>query len=202
MASYSVAAAKHATLVASTVDTVTLTTDVTSVEVKNRGTSDIYLTKDGTVPTVGGDDTIFLGPGEAVVVPTPDTDVIKLISASTPAYSVMPGYTRRASGGGVAGSTVTVTTATAATATKSNVSGSASSVTVLAANTSRKKYCVYNDSTAVLYLDLSGGTASATSFTVLVPGGGFYENSLPVGTGLITGIWATATGAARVTEWV
>src|SRR5579859_6856713 len=54
----------------------------------------------------------------------------------------------------------------AATGTKSNVAGSASSVTILASNTSRKGAMVYNDSTAILYLDLSGGVASTTSYSV------------------------------------
>lgn len=86
------------------------------------------------------------------------------------------------------------------TGTKANVSGSASSVTVLAANVARLGASIWNDSSASLYLDLTGGTASATSATVQVPAAGYYE--VPFGyTGLITGIWGSATGAARVTEW-
>lgn len=98
---------------------------------------------------------------------------------------------------GVSGGSVT----TAGTGTKSNVAGSASSVTILAANTSRRKWQVFNDSTAILYLDITGGTASTTSYTSQVPPNGLYEGTLPVNTGLITGIWASATGNARVTEF-
>jgi hypothetical protein len=94
MAAYSVARSKHATLVAATVDTVTFSTDWQSVEILNRATSgDIYATVDGTTPVSGADDTIFVGPNQAVTVRLPTTgagtDVIKLISAGTPAYSVM-----------------------------------------------------------------------------------------------------------------
>jgi hypothetical protein len=89
------------------------------------------------------------------------------------------------------------------TATTSNVSGSASNVTLLASNTDRLGATIYNDSSAVLYLKL-GATASATSFTVLLLGngsgaGGYFEVPAHY-TGIIDGIWASATGAARVTE--
>lgn len=92
------------------------------------------------------------------------------------------------------------------TGAKSNVNDGASSVTILAANASRKGALFWNDSTVALYLDLSGGTATTTSCSVKVPADGLYE--LPdngkrgVYTGLITGIWSSdASGAVRVTEF-
>ena len=87
----------------------------------------------------------------------------------------------------------------AGTATLSNVSGSASSVELLAANAGRRGAYFYNDSTALLYINF-GATASATAFTVLVPPSGFYEMPSPPYTGSIKGIWASATGACRATE--
>lgn len=85
------------------------------------------------------------------------------------------------------------------TATLSNVSGSASSVNLLASNANRDGATIYNDSTAVLYVKL-GSTASTSSFTVKVAAGGYYE--LPFGyTGTIDGIWSAANGSARVTEF-
>ena len=85
-------------------------------------------------------------------------------------------------------------------ATKANVAGSASSVTLLAANARRIGASVVNDSAAILYIDLTGGTASATSYSVQLAAGAYLE--VPFGyTGLITGIWASATGSARVTEF-
>src|SRR6266516_1683536 len=90
----------------------------------------------------------------------------------------------------------------AATGTKSNVAGSASSVTILASNTNRKGAMIYNDSTAILYLDLSGGTASSSSYSVQVSSQGFFELPGPtIYNGAITGIWASANGSARVTEF-
>lgn len=92
----------------------------------------------------------------------------------------------------------------AATATLANVSGSASSVTLQALNTNRKGLVIVNDSTAILYVKF-GSTASSTSYTYLLAGssGGIPATlELPgvVYTGIVTGIWASATGAARVTE--
>lgn len=84
------------------------------------------------------------------------------------------------------------------TATLSNVSSSATNVTILAANTARMGAQFYNDSTAILYLKF-GTTASATSFTVPLAAATYYE--LPGGyTGNIDGIWVSANGACRVTE--
>jgi hypothetical protein len=86
----------------------------------------------------------------------------------------------------------------AQTATLANVAGSATSVTLLAANNNRKGAQIYNDSTAVLYVKF-GSTASTTSFTVLMVASAYYE--VPAGyVGIITGVWASATGSARVTE--
>lgn len=86
---------------------------------------------------------------------------------------------------------------------QSSVAGSASSVSLLASNTSRLGATIYNDSSAILYLKL-GATASTTSFTAILAGnsggyGGYYE--VPFGyTGAIDGIWTSATGNARITE--
>lgn len=86
----------------------------------------------------------------------------------------------------------------ASTATLTNVASSASSVTVLAANTSREGATVYNDSTQVLYLKM-GATASATSYTVQLASNAYYE--VPFGyNGKLDGLWASANGSARVTE--
>ncbi len=88
----------------------------------------------------------------------------------------------------------------AATATLSNVSGSATSVTLIAANTGRLGLIVVNDSTASLYLKY-GSAATTTSFTYLLQPGATWE--LPdavLYTGIVTGIWSSAVGAARVTE--
>lgn len=87
----------------------------------------------------------------------------------------------------------------AGTATLSNVSASASSVQLLAANTSRKGLIVMNDSTADMLVKF-GTTASSTSFTYRVPAGGTLELAAPIYTGRIDAIWTAANGAARCTE--
>ena len=91
---------------------------------------------------------------------------------------------------------------TSGTGTKSNVASSASSVTILASNVNRKGALVYNDSTQILYLDLSGGTASNSSYSVQIGSQGFFELPGPViYTGAITGIWTSANGNASCTEF-
>ena len=89
----------------------------------------------------------------------------------------------------------------ATTGTQSSVAASASSVTVLAANTARKGAAVFNDSSFELSLMIATGAASATAFTYRLPAYGYYE--IPFGyTGAIAGIWSTASGSARVTEYI
>lgn len=79
------------------------------------------------------------------------------------------------------------------------VASSATSITLQAANTARRGLSIFNDSTATLYVKF-GTTASATSYTVQVPAGGYYETPQPTYTGRIDGIWASANGNAYVTE--
>lgn len=92
------------------------------------------------------------------------------------------------------------TPATATTATRSNVASSASSVAIAAANTSRKGLLITNDSTQVLYLAYGATAASATSYTVQLAPGAYWEMPSPLYTGAMTGIWASANGNARITE--
>ena len=85
------------------------------------------------------------------------------------------------------------------TATVSSVNSSATSVTLKAANTARIGLSVYNDSTQILYLKC-GATASASDFTVEMGPEDYWE--APYGyTGIVDGIWASANGAAKVTEY-
>lgn len=92
------------------------------------------------------------------------------------------------------------------TGTQSDVSDTASDVSILASNASRKGACFFNDSTSQLYLLLANDTASATNFSVRVAPGGYYELPVCQGgvyTGVVKGIWsADASGACRVTEFV
>ena len=87
----------------------------------------------------------------------------------------------------------------ASSAALSNVAGNASSVTLLASNTSRKGVFIFNDSSSILYVKF-GSTASTSSFTFRLTPFALYESKSPVYTGIITGIWDSATGNARITE--
>jgi hypothetical protein len=96
------------TLVAATADTVTYELGTVgalgwnrmpqAIEILTDGVADIYVTTDGTAPTVGGShcwrvpavagaSRIDLGDQQAVNTPV----VVKLISAGTPTYSVSRG---------------------------------------------------------------------------------------------------------------
>lgn len=87
----------------------------------------------------------------------------------------------------------------AGTATLSNVAGNASSVTLISSNANRKGAAIYNDSAAVLRVKF-GATASATSFTIYMAANSQYVFTAPVYTGIVDGIWESATGNARITE--
>lgn len=86
------------------------------------------------------------------------------------------------------------------TGTHSNVASSASSVAILASNANRLGASIFNDSGAILYLDTTGGTASTTNYTLQLAPNSYFEMPFNY-TGLITGIWASATGNARVVEY-
>lgn len=91
---------------------------------------------------------------------------------------------------------------TSATSAITVTADSASSVTVLASNSARLAFEMYNDSTSACYVKL-GATASATSFIKkLLPREKFSTADIGVNwTGIIDAIWETAPGGAmRVTE--
>lgn len=88
-----------------------------------------------------------------------------------------------------------------ATGTQTSVAGAAADTTILAANTNRQGATVYNDSTAILYLLLANAVSSTSVFTAQIAAGGYYEVPAKY-TGIIKGLWASATGNARVTEIV
>lgn len=78
------------------------------------------------------------------------------------------------------------------------VPASTSTVTLKAANASRNGVAVFNDSTSDIYIKLGAG-ASTTSFTVKGGVSFYYETPFNY-TGIITAVWSSATGNARVTE--
>lgn len=144
----------------------------------------------GQVTTFGGGSQYTEGDTDSSITGTAvmwedGSDTLRSVSAAKPLpVNIISG-----------GSSVAVTTSTLA-----NVASSASSVTLQASNASRVGWDCFNDSTQVLYVKF-GATASATSFTVKIAAGGYYEMpSALIYKGIIDGIWASANGAARVTE--
>jgi hypothetical protein len=88
---------------------------------------------------------------------------------------------------------------TSATATSSAVNASTTSVSLLAANTSRKGATIWNASTAILYLDLDAASSNS-AYAVQIGAGDYYE--VPFGfTGEISGVWAAANGNAQIREF-
>jgi hypothetical protein len=86
------------------------------------------------------------------------------------------------------------------TSTPANVAASATAVTVFAANTNAvEARTVFNDSTAILYLKKGSGASTTDHFVQVAPGG-YFEFQKPCYPGIVTGLWSTATGAARTTE--
>lgn len=97
MATYTVNTAKHAVLVADTVDTVSLNQPASFLIVTNRTTSGSPIfftfgdpTKGVTAPTVNGNDCYVVGIGMTLSIPYDGTPIdVKLISSAGQAYSVM-----------------------------------------------------------------------------------------------------------------
>lgn len=93
-------------------------------------------------------------------------------------------------------------------AIRSNVSAASSDTLLLAANDYRKGATIYNDSEAnSLYIGLGTTAVTASSFTVIVPPGGYWEMPFFF-KGQLRGMWDTIAGTppvlagtARVTEF-
>jgi hypothetical protein len=95
-------------------------------------------------------------------------------------------------------STISVSDAGNATSAVASVSASITTVTLKAANSARKGLAINNDSASVLYLKL-GATASTASYTVKMAANSYFECPYNY-TGVVDGIWVSATGSALVTE--
>jgi hypothetical protein len=80
------------------------------------------------------------------------------------------------------------------------VSSSASSGTLLEADTSRKSLIIANSDANTLYVLLATGTASATNYSYLLAQNAQIE--LPFYTGKVVGVWSSAgSGKAMITSW-
>lgn len=103
-------------------------------------------------------------------------------------------------GGGLGGGEATDVSALASAPTTS-VAGSATSVTLKAANPLRRYFSIFNNSTSTLYVAFQA-TATQASAVVPIEAGGYYEMPKPLYVGDISGIWAAANGNASICEGV
>lgn len=86
-----------------------------------------------------------------------------------------------------------------ATSTITTVAASATSVTLLAANPARRRLVINNHSGSAVFVAFAA-TATATAYTYKIPANSNVDGVLNDYTGIVTGIWNTATGNAIITE--
>lgn len=82
-----------------------------------------------------------------------------------------------------------------------NVAASTGSIVLAPANADRTMITIFNDSTSPLYVRY-GMIATSSLFNVKVPSQGYFEFPLPIFLADINGHWDTATGFAKVTEFI
>jgi hypothetical protein len=86
--------------------------------------------------------------------------------------------------------------------TTTSVSSSATSVPILASNANRKGFSISNISTSKLYLSFTDPATTANCFIELPAGAFLLLDQQLIVSNAIYGIWASANGAAQVTEYV
>lgn len=88
----------------------------------------------------------------------------------------------------------------AATSSITSVASSITAVELLPETANRKHFGVFNLSTSVLYLAL-GEVASASNFTAILESNDYYEPPCSY-SGIVSGIWVSENGSAKITEFV
>lgn len=91
------------------------------------------------------------------------------------------------------------TTVISTTASLSSITASTSSQLIFASSITRKGFILFNDSTANCYIAFAA-TSSNSAFTILLNSGMTYQNESIIYTGIMSVVWASATGFLRVTE--
>jgi len=80
-----------------------------------------------------------------------------------------------------------------------SVALSTTSTVLLAANTNRKGFIIYNDSLGQMFVSFAA-TSSTTAFSTKIQAGGEYEPGVDY-TGVISAVASVSTGSARITEF-
>lgn len=88
----------------------------------------------------------------------------------------------------------------AKTSPQTSVASSASSVSLLAANAARRGAVMFNDSTQACYVTF-GATATSSNFTYKLFPSQTLVFDVPVYPGAVSGIWDSANGNMRITEF-
>jgi len=88
------------------------------------------------------------------------------------------------------------------TPTTASVSSSANSVTIAASNANRRGILINNQSTSNLYLSFSTPATVSNSFIKMAPDSVLFFDQQMIVTGSIFGIWSSANGSAKVTQFV
>lgn len=160
---------------------------------------DSTVAKDSSLSTLNTSVNSLLKPAStlAAVTAITNTVTIKADTAGNQANALKVDGSAVTQPVSIAG-TVSVTSAVSTTGTITSVAGAAVSTTLLVSNSARKGIIIFNDSTSILKVALAA-TASGTSFSFSLQPNSTYENGT-LYTGIITGIWASAAGSARVTE--
>lgn len=157
--------------------------------ISGAGTGGTSATDDAAYTVGSGSGTPVMGYAAADSVDAGDVGVVRMTTARGLHVHMVDATGAAAS--------LSTTAAKASTATLTSVAGSATSVTLKALNASRLAVEIYNDSTAILYVAYAA-TATSSAYTKQLQQGESLREELY--TGIITGIWASATGNARVTE--
>lgn len=96
-------------------------------------------------------------------------------------------------------SPIAVTNSLSSAAALTSVNNAITSTQLLAANTARRGFILYNDSLAIVFIAFAA-TASTTAFSVKIQPGSEYEPGIDY-TGVISSIASAAVGAMRITEF-
>lgn len=177
-----------------------------SLEIANDVGNPVPISDAGGSITVDGTFWQATQPVSAASLPLP-TGAATAANQSTANTSLasIDGKLPASLGAKASSASLAVAPAFAATSTLTNVASSATSVTLLAANNSRKTVIIVNDSTSDLYIAWSSSAASTGNFSFILAGKGGVTPSSATFTGedysgQVTGIWASANGNARITE--
>lgn len=189
-----------------------ITSMIAHLQAKNRGLTNSTALDVAIVDGSGNQVTTFGGSGGTAATDT--SNFVVTAGSGTPMEALFETSPTSVASGqvGVVGMTTdrklkvsgsfSSTPITSATNTLTSVADNASSVSLLASNSGRLNFTLYNDSSAACFVKC-GATASATSFTKkLLPQESWGTAQLGVNwTGAIDGIWESAPGGAmRINE--